>query len=104
MRFEAWKGHVDLLVLAVLEGEPAHGYRIVDALRERSNGIFDLAEGTVYPALYRLERSGLVRSRWHEVEGRRRRIYRLTRRGATALRDRRASWQVFAEAVRSVLA
>jgi PadR family transcriptional regulator, regulatory protein PadR len=103
MRFEAWKGHVDLLVLAVLEREPAHGYRVVDALRERSDGVFDLAEGTVYPALYRLERSGLIRSRWQEVDGRRRRIYRLTRRGATALRQRRTGWYSFADAVGSVL-
>ena len=58
MEDETPKGHVDLLLLAVLEREPAHGYRIVEALRARSDGVFDLAEGTVYPSLYRLERQG----------------------------------------------
>ena len=51
---EVMKGHADLLVLAALGDGPAHGYAIVETVRERSAGVFDLAEGTVYPALYRL--------------------------------------------------
>jgi PadR family transcriptional regulator PadR len=104
MQSEAFKGHVDLLLLAVLAREPAHGYRIVELLRERSDGVFDLAEGTVYPALYRLERQGVVRSSWSTSEGRRRRVYRLTRRGAKQLAERRRAWNNFAGAMQEVLA
>jgi PadR family transcriptional regulator PadR len=104
MQSEVLKGHVDLLLLATLADTPAHGYRVVEALRERSDGTFDLAEGTVYPALYRLERGGLIASRWHVVEGRRRRIYRLTKRGETALQRRRREWRAFADAMTVALA
>jgi PadR family transcriptional regulator len=104
MQTEVFKGHVDLLLLAVLADEPAHGYRIVELVRARSDGVFDLAEGTVYPALYRLERQGVVVSTWRTSEGRRRRVYRLTRRGVKELADRRRAWTDFAGAVRAVLA
>lgn len=104
MRSEALKGHVDLLLLSALEDGPAHGYGLVESLRERSEGAFDLAEGTVYPALYRLERGGLVSSRWETVSGRRRRLYRLTRRGHAELREQRSAWRRFAEAVEAVVA
>lgn len=103
MQREVLKGHVELLLLAALEGAPAHGYRLVDVLRERSDGAFDLAEGTVYPALYRLELAGLVASRWEHVDGRRRRVYRLTRGGRAQLRRRREGWEAYVQAVRAVL-
>jgi PadR family transcriptional regulator, regulatory protein PadR len=104
MRAETLKGHLDLLLLATVAAEPAHGYRILEALRERSEGAFDLAEGTVYPALYRLERAGLLESSWSTAAGRRRRTYRLTRHGQTALADRRHDWNRFARAVGRVTA
>jgi DNA-binding PadR family transcriptional regulator len=104
MESDAPKGHVDLLLLAVLADEPAHGYRIVELIRERSDGVFDLAEGTVYPALYRLERDALVSSRWKVVDGRRRRVYRLTAVGRRELARRLRTWQRVEGAVRAVLA
>lgn len=97
-------GHVVLLLLSVLGREPAHGYRIVEALNERSEGAFDLAEGTVYPALYRLERKGFVRSTWENVAGRRRRVYSLTRRGRSELELQTAAWRTFARAMEAVVA
>ena len=97
------KGHVDLLLLSALADGPAHGYRLVETIRERSGGEFELAEGTLYPALYRLERRGLVTSRWQVVGGRRRRVYRLTRRGRAALEEQRESWRSFAGAIEAVL-
>ena len=103
MRSEVLNGHLDLLLLATLAAGPAHGYRVVDELRERSAGAFDLSEGTVYPALYRLERAGLLSSRWATVGGRRRRVYSLTRKGRRALTDRRHDWLSFAAAVRGVV-
>ena len=100
---DALKGHVDLLLLSVLEDEPAHGYRLVERLRERSAGAFELAEGTVYPSLYRLERRGLVTSRWEAVGGRRRRVYRLTSPGRGALEEQRSEWRAFVQAVEAVV-
>jgi PadR family transcriptional regulator, regulatory protein PadR len=104
MRAERLKGNLELLLLATIAAEPAHGYRIVELLRERSAGAFDLAEGTVYPALYRLERAGLLASRWSKAEGRRRRTYRLTRRGQAALSAERREWDLFVRAVGRVAA
>jgi PadR family transcriptional regulator, regulatory protein PadR len=98
------RGHVDFLLLSALEAGPAHGYRLVEIVRERSEGAFDLAEGTVYPSLYRLERKGLVASRWETVDGRRRRVYRLTRGGTGALQRHRSEWRDFARAMESVIA
>lgn len=103
MATEALKGHVDLLLLSALEVAPAHGYRLVETIRERSEGAFDLAEGTLYPALYRLERRGLVTSRWETAHGRRRRVYRLTRNGIAALRRHRSEWREFARAMAAVV-
>jgi DNA-binding PadR family transcriptional regulator len=103
MQAETPKGHVDLLLLAVLAHEPAHGYRVVESLRDRSGGVFDLAEGTVYPSLYRLEREGFVTSRWDASEGRRRRVYRLTRSGRRELARRRGAWDRFGRAMEAVI-
>ena len=103
MRSEVLKGPVDLLILATLRQGPLHGYAVVEKLRDESEGAFDLAEGTVYPALYRLERAGLLASRWTSAEGRRRRVYRLTRRGRAELDRERKEWKSFANAVESVL-
>jgi transcriptional regulator len=101
---ESLKGHLDGLILATLSGGPAHGYAIAQALRARSGGTFDLPEGTLYPALHRLERAGLIESEWSTEAGRRRRTYRLTRSGARGLESRRAEWRLFASAVEAVLA
>ena len=99
----ALKGHVDLLMLSALEDDPAHGYELVETLRERSEGAFDLAEGTVYPSLYRLERRGLVASGWQTVAGRRRRVYRLTTSGRSALEKERSEWRAFTRAMEAVV-
>src|SRR5215471_20259769 len=72
------KGHLDLLLLRILQDGPAHGYEVITALRERSDGTFDLPEGTVYPALHRLEGAGLLASTWDTSGARRRRVYSLT--------------------------
>jgi PadR family transcriptional regulator len=101
---EDLKGHLDSLILAVLASSPAHGYAVVEELKRRSGGAFALPEGTVYPALHRLERAGLLESRWSAGEGRRRRVYRLTRRGRRRLETRRGEWREFARAVDAVLA
>ena len=99
---EALKGHLDLLLLAVLAEGPAHGYGVIEALRARSGGRFALPEGTIYPALHRLERAGLLESTWAEGTPRPRRVYALTAGGRRALDARRREWGRFA-AVAEVL-
>jgi transcriptional regulator len=103
MKGEALKGHLDLLLLAILLDHPLHGYAIVEALRSRSGGEFDLPEGTIYPALHRLEREGWVDSWWSDETGRRRRVYQLTLRGHQALASRQREWQQFSRAVEAVI-
>jgi DNA-binding PadR family transcriptional regulator len=104
MQGEVLKGHMDTLLLAAVAAEPAHGYRIVELLRERSDGLFDLGEGTIYPALYRLERRGLLASAWDSSSGRRRRVYRLTKEGERMLDVKRTEWGAFRGAMQAVLA
>src|SRR5258705_3800500 len=95
MRAEALKGHLDGLLLALLEAGPTDGYAVIEALRAGSGGTFDLPTGTVYPALHRLEGLGLVVSTWSDGPGRRRRVYALTTAGRKALSEHRAGWQEF---------
>lgn len=98
-------GQLDLLLLAVLgRGGPQHGYAVIGELREASNGEFDLPEGTIYPALHKLERDGLVQSEWSIVDGRKRRVYALTTDGRTALSTRKREWTIFRSGVEAVLA
>ncbi len=103
MKADALGGQLDSLILATVAGEPAHGYVILQRLKLRSAGAFDLAEGTIYPALHRLERDGLLASSWSSESGRRRRVYRVTRAGRSSLQSRRRDWVHFAQAVEAVL-
>jgi PadR family transcriptional regulator PadR len=97
------KGHLDVLLLATLEDGPHHGYAIKEALRRGSGGRFDLPTGTIYPALHRLERAGLIRGSWSVVDGRRRRSYQLTASGRRKLDGDRTDWHQFATAVSALL-
>lgn len=103
MKAEVLKGHLDALLLATLAPGTLHGYAIREALRDSSGGRFDLPSGTIYPALYRLERAGLIRGKWSIVTGRRRRTYQLTPAGRRELAEHRSSWRDFAAAVTAVL-
>lgn len=103
MRGQTLKGHLDLLVLAVVAAGPCHGYSVIEQLRSRSGEAFDLPEGTVYPVLHRLEGAGLLTSQWTDESGRRRRTYHLSEQGRAALIEERSSWEQFTTAVGSVL-
>jgi DNA-binding PadR family transcriptional regulator len=95
---DAARGHLDELILAVLEGGPRHGYAVIEALQARSGGALVLPTGTVYPALRRLERAGRLSGSWTTVGGRERRTYRLTRVGRHALRTQRTAFSDVVEA------
>jgi PadR family transcriptional regulator, regulatory protein PadR len=103
MKGQALKGHLDGMLLAALEDGPRHGYAIMEALRAGSGGQFDLPTGTIYPALRRLERAGLVHTTWSEEGGRRRRVYELTPAGGRMLEDERHAWAEFSAAVTVLL-
>ena len=103
MRGEMLSGHLELMLLAIAADEPSHGYAILQALKERSGGTFDLPEGTVYPALHRLQQEGLLTSTWQTHEGRRRRVYSATPDGRRKLRERVKDWQQFSRAVSTVV-
>jgi PadR family transcriptional regulator, regulatory protein PadR len=103
MSGQTLKGHLDGMLLAALEDGPRHGYAIMEALRAGSGGQFDLPTGTIYPALHRLERAGLVRTTWSEEGGRRRRLYELTSPGRRMLDSERHAWAEFSAAVTALL-
>ena len=105
MRAEALKGHLDGLLLAALAAGPAHGYAVIDALRARSEGALELQEGTIYPALHRLERRGWVSARWETAPDRNRQFkyYRLTEKGRKQLVVEESQWKQMMEAVARVM-
>lgn len=104
MSAEMLKGHLDAVILATVADGALHGYAIIEAIRSRSGGHFDLPEGTIYPALHRLELAGLLGSRWIQPDGgRKRRVYALTDGGRESLADRRSGWADFAEGIDRLL-
>jgi len=77
---------------------------LIEEIKQRSGGAFDLPEGTIYPALHRLEQAGLLSSRWTTADsGRRRRVYTLTKAGTRVLAERRAIWKQFSDAIGGLL-
>ena len=103
MRRDLVRGHLDGLLLALLAQAPGHGYDLSQRLTARSGGELAAPEGSLYPALHRLERGGLVESSWSTDTGRRRRVYRLTPAGRRAVKGSRREWRAFAKAVDMVL-
>lgn len=103
MKAERVKGHLDLVLLGILNHSPGHGYAVITALRERTEGTLELTEGSVYPALHRLEDLGFLTSEWLPVAGRRRRLYRVTAAGERALQAERRDWRVLVSAIEAVL-
>jgi len=94
---------VEMLILEVAGQGATYGYELAQTVGERSNGYFELKEGSLYPALHRLERQKLLRSFWKEADGRRRKYYELTQAGRTELAARKRSWQSFTAGVNGVL-
>jgi DNA-binding PadR family transcriptional regulator len=99
MKVDQTAGQLDMLLLAALAHGPVHGYGVITRLREDSGGIFAMPEGTIYPALHRLEAAGFVASTDEFVGGKRRRTYALTDAGVARLEARRAEWTAFSTAV-----
>lgn len=104
---DALRGHLETMILAALETGAAHGFEILRRLTEAGSGALRLREGSLYPALYRMEEAGLIASEWEEGSARRRgprrRVYELTRRGHTRLAAGRAEWRRFVHVIGNIL-
>ena len=98
-----FKGTLPTLILESLAHEPSHGYRIAQSIKERSQGILDFKEGTLYPALHKLQNEGMVESYDGEEKGRPRRYYRITKSGRATLARDRAEWRELSRAVTVIL-
>ncbi len=107
IRGDQLRGHLESLVLAALEAGPAHGWDLCRRLDTTSGGLLTLREGSLYPALYRLEQQGLVAASWDETaqgrRGPRRRVYRLTARGRRRLETARGEWHTFVSVLGGIL-
>jgi PadR family transcriptional regulator, regulatory protein PadR len=97
------KGTLPTLILEVLAREASHGYRIAQRIKVQSNGLLDFKEGTLYPALHKLENEGMVESYEGVESGRPRRYYRITQSGRTVLAADRAEWRKLSRAVSTIL-
>lgn len=103
-RRDLMKSSSDSLLLSLLARQPLYGYKIVKELEERSQGYFKFKEGTLYPALHRMEKSALITGEWQMLpNGRQRRYYYITAKGLAKLATEKTQWQDFLEAVRLVL-
>ncbi|HJX13844.1 MAG TPA: PadR family transcriptional regulator [Dehalococcoidales bacterium] len=103
-RHDLVKGSSNSLLLCLLEQQPMYGYQIVKELEARSQGYFRFKEGTLYPALHRLEKSGLVTGKWQMLpNGRQRHYYYITDKGLAKLAQERTQWRDFLNAVRLIL-
>ena len=101
---ELLKGSTDSLLLCLVSRQPVYGYQIIKDLEKKSNGYFQFKEGTLYPALHRLEKTGLVKGRWQKLPGgQERRYYYITGKGQEALNERLAVWRGFFEAVNLIM-
>jgi PadR family transcriptional regulator, regulatory protein PadR len=101
---DALRGSLDLLVLKTLSLVPMHGWGISQRIQQTSKGVLEVNQGSLYPALQRLEKSGLIASDWGTTDNNRRaRYYRLTAAGHRALGDELESWKRFAAGLDAVL-
>ena len=97
------KGTLPTLILEALIHEPSHGYLVAQKIKQRSQGVLDFKEGTLYPALHKLENEGMVESYDGAENGRPRRYYRITKTGRGMLAKDRAEWRSLSQAVTTIL-
>ena len=101
------RGHLEAMILAILEQDPAHGFDIVKKLQDRGGGALHMREGTIYPVLYRMEASGLIQAKWDDSQkdrkGPRRKVYAVTRKGHRQLAQGRQEWEQFVNVVGGII-
>jgi transcriptional regulator len=94
---------LEMLILEVIAQGPSYGYEIAQTVAGRSDGTFAMKEGSLYPALHRLERQKFLKPTWREADGRRRKYYELTKAGRVELASRKETWLRFAAGINGVL-
>lgn len=103
-RRELIKSNIDSLLLCLISGQPMYGYQIIKELKDRSRGYFTFKEGTLYPALHRLEKIGLVEGKWQALpSGQQRKYYYITEKGYASLAQQRSSWKEFLNAMNLII-
>lgn len=100
---ELLKGSTSMLVLNLLAEENMYGYQMIKTLSEKSQNVFELKEGTLYPILHSLEESNLISSYWDETTGKKRKYYSITKEGKKHLESKKEEWKVFSNGINSVL-
>lgn len=101
---ELLKGNTDTLLLALISGERMYGYRLTKEIEKRSSGYFQFKEGTLYPALHRLEKAGLIQGKWSSSDsGPKRRYYEITNTGLKELARKSKEWKSFSNAINLVM-
>ena len=101
---EFMKGSTSILILSLLAEEEMYGYQITQTLKERSENVFELKEGTLYPMLHGLENENAVEAYWLDANnGKRRKYYRITKDGRKLLRQKKEEWSVYTKAVNSIV-
>jgi len=101
---ELLKGSTESLLLCLINNKPMYGYQIIKEIEQKSNGYFQFREGTLYPALHRLEETGLAKGRWQKLpNGQERRYYYITEKGQKALSEKLAVWRSFSAAINSIM-
>ena len=103
-RPELMKGNVDSLLLSLVGQQPMYGYQIIKELNKRSQGYFKFKEGTLYPALHRMERDGLIQGKWQTLpSGQQRKYYQITDKGMSILVEKRDQWRDFLVAMNMII-
>lgn len=100
---ELIKGSTITLILNTLEKQPMYGYGMIKEIESKSNGVFIFKEGTLYPILHYLEKNKLIESFWDSENGRRRKYYKITKKGLRELRSRESEWELFSRTMSQVL-
>ncbi|XEC97092.1 PadR family transcriptional regulator [Paenibacillus tarimensis] len=100
---ELLKGSTVTLLLSMLENKDMYGYELIKEIERRSEGVFALKEGTLYPILHAMEAERWVEAYWREQDGRKRKYYRITAEGKTQLQEKKREWNVFRSAVDRVI-
>ena len=100
---ELLKGSTDMLVLSILENESMYGYQMIKKLKEKSNNIFNLQEGTLYPILHNLESKDYITSYWDTTNSKKRKYYTITKEGKKYLKDKKEEWKIFSNGINDVV-
>lgn len=100
---ELLKGSTTMLVLNLLKGSNMYGYEMIKKLKEKSENVFELKEGTLYPILHGLEEKGLITSYWDETGAKRRKYYAITEKGKKQLKEKEEEWKIFSNSINKVI-